>query len=83
VLTGPINGGYIVNPPSATSQGIGTAENLYLDFVNSPGSTDSTANGTSVLLAPGQTFSLFAIATGVLLRANAATSGHKFTAVVF
>jgi hypothetical protein len=83
VATGPINGGYVTNPSNAASQGIGAAENAYLDMVGTPGSTDSAANGTTVILQPGQTFALPALAAGVNVRVNAATSGHKLTAVVW
>jgi hypothetical protein len=83
VVTGPCKGGYITNPPNAASQGIGTAENLYVDPVNSPGHTDAAANGTTALLVPGQTFSFSALASGVVIKANGNTTGHKFSAVVF
>lgn len=78
-LSGPIGGGFVTNPPNAASQGIGAAENLYLDMVGTPGSTDADGNGTTVTLVPGQTFVLPSLATGVSVRVNAATSGHKFS----
>lgn len=83
VVTGPCTGGYITNPTTATSQGVGAAENMYIDMVATPGSTDAAANGTTVSIAPGQSFTIPALGTGVLLKANAATTGHKFTAVVW
>ncbi len=82
VIAGPINGGYITNPPDDTSQGV-TAENLYVDYVAAPGSTDAEANGTTTLLYPNDSFTIQPMASGSALRANAATSGHKFTAVVW
>ena len=82
-VIGPINGGYIVNPANATAQGIMTAENLYVDLVNPPGSSDALAYGTTVLLVPAQNFTLPAIATGVVVWVNAATSGHNITVVVW
>ena len=50
-------------------------------MVGTPGSTDATANGTTIVLAAGTSFTLPALATGVTVKANAATSGHKFTAI--
>ena len=82
-VVGPINGGYIVNPLNLAAQGIAAAENAYIDLVGTPGSTDGAANGTTQLLAPGQIFNLPALAAGVSVRLNAATTGHKFTIVVW
>lgn len=82
-ITGPITGGYVTNPPNLASQGIAAAENAYLDMVGTPGSTDSAGNGTTTILTPGQTFSLPSLATGVTVKLNAATTGHKFTIEVW
>jgi hypothetical protein len=71
------------NPATAAAQGIVTAENCYIDLVNPPGSTDSSANGTTVLLVPGQVFTVPAIGAGVVIWVNAATSGHKFSVTVW
>jgi len=83
VVTGLINGGYILNPLTAAAQKIVTAENLYIDFINTPGSTDATGNGTTLDLQPGQGYAIPAISSGVTLKANAATSGHAFTVYVW
>ena len=80
VLTGPIAGGTIANPLSAAAQGIGAAENLYISFVGTPGSTDAAPGNGTLILVPGASYSLPALADGVTLKANAATSAHKFTA---
>ncbi len=80
LLTGPVNGGYVVNPLNTAAQGV-TAENAYIDPVASPGSTDAVANGTTTLLAAGQVYSIPPMASGLTLKANAATSGHKLTVV--
>ena len=80
---GPLNGGYIINPPTAAAQGISAAENIYLDCINVPGSTDATGNGTTVVVQPGQTFSLPATPSGVSWRVNATTAGHRITALVW
>lgn len=81
ILSGPINGCYVVNPLNAAAQGIGAAENAYVDPVGTPGSSDSAANGTTTLLQSGQSFTCPPFASGINLKANAATSGHKLTVV--
>lgn len=83
VATGPINGGYVTNPLNAAAQKIATAENAYLDMVGNPGSTDANANGSTVLLAPGQNFDLPVLAAGITVKVNAATSGHALTVVTW
>ncbi len=83
VAEGPINGGYVVNPPNAASQGIGGAENAYIDMVAGPGDTDAAANGTTRILFPGDSFPLPALTSGVLVKVNAATGGHKLTVVTW
>jgi len=83
VVTGPINGGFVANPLNAAAQGLGAVENAYLDMVGTPGSTDATAIGTTYLLSPGQSFNLPALASGVNVKINAATAGHKFTVNVW
>lgn len=82
-VSGPINGGYVTNPSDAAAQGIGVAENAYIDMVGTPGATDAAANGTTSLLQPGQTFALPALAAGVNVKLNAATAAHAFTVVVW
>lgn len=81
VATGPLNGGFIVNPYNTAAQNV-TAENLYVDIVGTPGSTDANGNGTTTILFPGQSYSIPAIVTGKTVKVNAATSGHKFTVVI-
>lgn len=78
-VLGPTVGGFITNPLTAASQGLGSAEELFLDMVTAPGSTDSAANGTTSALQPGQTFTLPALSVGIKVYVNAASSGHKFT----
>lgn len=82
LVTGPCNGGWVTNPTNAAAQGIATAENANVDPVAAPASGDANGNGTTTVLLPGQTFEIPALASGQLIRANAATSGHKFTVVV-
>lgn len=85
VATGPINGGYIANPLSPYAQNLSPSapENLYLDMVATPGATDALAFGTTILLVPGQDFMLPALAAGVVVRVNAATSGHRFAGALW
>ena len=82
-VTGPIYGGFLTNPFSAAAQGVATAENLYIDMVGVPGASDATANGTTVLLQPGQNFTFPWLAVGVLVRINAASSGHRVSGEVW
>lgn len=82
-VLGPVVGGYIVNPANAAAQGLGSAENMYLDMVAAPGSTDAQAIGTTVLLVPGQDFYLPTLPDVVTVYVNAASNGHKFTCVVW
>ena len=72
------NGGYITNPLTATDQGISAIEPLYIDPVGSAAILQG--NGTVFALQPGQTWSVI---PGQITPtyANAATTGHKFSAV--
>ena len=83
VAVGPCAGGYLVNPLAALSQGIPTPEELYVDPVAAPGSTDSAANGTCAALQPGETYTIPPLGAGQVLRVNAATAAHAFTVVVW
>jgi len=83
LVTGPVSGGYITNPANASAQGISVAENAYVNPVGTPGSTDAAANGTTVLLQPGQTYYIPAISAGRVVKGNAATSGHLLTVVTW
>lgn len=67
----------IQNPCSATSQGIATAENLFINF---EGKSASTSAGNSIELVPCGSFdSAWAASPGVIT-VNAATSSHQYTA---
>jgi len=85
VASGPISGGYVINPNPVAAQGIGgdVPENGYLDMTEPPGSTDSTASGTTSILFPGDRFDLPALNGGVSVYVNAASSGHKLTVVIY
>lgn len=71
------SGGYIVNPLLATDQGLASAEVLY---VNQVGAATVTANGTTIALQPGQSYTVIPnTTTPVSVASNSAN--HKFTAV--
>jgi D-lyxose ketol-isomerase len=70
-------GGYIVNPTLAADQGVATAEPLY---VNQVAAATLKANGTTIALQPGQSYSVIPnTVTGVTV--SAASPSHQFTAV--
>jgi hypothetical protein len=70
-------GGYIVNPLLAADQGLGAAEVLYIDQVTT---TDLNANGTTIALQPGQSYTIIPLTTTPVSVASASPN-HKFTAV--
>jgi hypothetical protein len=83
VVTGPIRGGYIQNP-SGGGQGVNAPEALYIDIVNTPGSRPQDLHrNTTFELSPGEWFTIPPLQPGVQVKANAETSGHLFTAVVW
>ena len=82
-VAAPIYGGFLTNPASAAAQGLATAENLYIDMVGIPGASDAAAYGTTVILQPGQNFTFPWLAVGVLVRINAASSGHRVSGEVW
>lgn len=75
---GPLLGGFLQNPIKAQDQDIAIAEVLYVDLIN-PAALEE--NDTTQALQPGQTFNIPANFTGNV-SVNAATSGHRFSAVV-
>ena len=75
-ISGPYNGYFIVNPLSATDEGV-AVEPLYVDPTTT---ATGTGNATNSALAPGQPY--YASTPGVgPVSVNAASSGHKFTCV--
>jgi hypothetical protein len=70
-------GGYIVNPTAAADQGVPTAEPLYVNQV-----TNATlqANGTTIALLPGQSYTVIANTT-TPVTVSSATGSHSFTSV--
>lgn len=70
-------GGYIVNPLTAADQGLSVAEVLYVDQVE-PANT--SANGTTIALQPGQSYTVIPNTTTPVTVASASPN-HKFTAV--
>ncbi len=79
VFFAPLQGGLIVNPAYAEDQGIAVAETLFVDIV-SPATDGQTS--TTIPLQPGQSFTIPPGDT-ISVSANAATSGHRFSAVAF
>jgi hypothetical protein len=74
-FAGPVKGCEIYNPPTATDEGITTAETLYVDIVNT--ATVGAANGTSHPVPPGSSWNCPPGQT-TSLSANGATSLHNF-----
>lgn len=70
-------GGYIVNPTSAADQGLAAPEPLYVNQVT--GAT-LQANGTTIALQPGQSYSVIPFTT-TPVTVVAASPSHQFTAV--
>lgn len=67
-----LSSGAVVNPFNAS-------ESLFVNIVNTAGTTAPGANGTTVELVPGQAFPLPPNFGGVV-SVNAVTNGHTFTA---
>jgi hypothetical protein len=70
-------GGYIVNPLLAVDQGLATAEVL---FVNQVSPCDVHANGTTIALQPGQSYTVIPNTTTTVSVASL-SANHQFTAV--
>lgn len=76
-VNAPSKGCYLQNPLTAGNQGIGVAEDL---FVNPVTTATTVGNGTTADLAPGQSYNCPpGMTTALSVIAN--TSGHKFTVV--
>lgn len=73
------NGGFILNPLSATDQGLSVAEVLYINPVTSAG---LVGNGTTFALQPGQVWEIIPGQT-TPTSANAASTGHAFSVVIY
>lgn len=83
VAPGNVNGGFITNPSSASDQGIGGAEPLYVScVVANPGSAPGAGNGTTFVLYPGQTWTMIPGQT-TQTWVNAATNGHNFSGTYY
>jgi hypothetical protein len=78
VVNGPASGFYILNPLTAGGQKIGAAENLYVDLIATPNSTDAACLGTTIVLQPGQSYVGGGFPAGFSLEVNAATTNHFF-----
>jgi hypothetical protein len=73
------SGGYIVNPLLAADQGLATAEVL---FVSQVGNAITNANGTTIALQPGQSYTVIPQTTTPVSVASLSPN-HKFTAVMW
>jgi hypothetical protein len=71
------SGGYIVNPFAAADQGLAVAEVL---FVNQAGAAITNANGTTIALQPGQSYTVIP-STTTPVSVCSLSANHKFTAV--
>jgi len=71
------SGGYVVNPLLAADQGLGASEVLY---INQVGAATVAANGTTIALQPGQSYTVIPLTTTPVSVASP-SGGHKFTAV--
>lgn len=72
-------GGYIVNPASSSDQGLASPEVLYVDQV---GQAKTQANGTTIALQPGQSYTVIPNTVTPVSVASASAS-HQFTAVMW
>lgn len=80
---GQINGGYITNPASEVDQNVNPPEDLLIDQVSNSSTLASLLGyGTTIRLPPGGSISLIP-GTTLPTFANATTSGHRFTVVVY
>lgn len=77
VFPGGKAGGVITNPADPGDQGLSVAEVLY---VNPVGAAALAGNGTTFALYPGQSWTVIPEQT-TTTTVNAASSGHKFSAV--
>jgi hypothetical protein len=72
-------GGYIVNPTDAADQGLASPELLYINQVSN---ALLQANGTTIALQPGQSYSVIPNTT-TPVTVSSASANHKFTAVMW
>lgn len=73
-------GGFITNPFNSDDQGLGASENLYVGPITQPGSTPGQGNGTTFVVFPGGSWPVIAN-QDTPTYVNAASSGHKFSAI--
>lgn len=71
------NGGFITNPLTSTDQGLSSPEVLYISPV---GVATLFGNTITFALQPGQTWNVIP-GQETVTTVNAASSGHKFSAV--
>lgn len=74
------NGGLIVNPLTASDQGLSVAEPLYINPTGKP--AQLVGRNQTFAIQPGQTWFVVPSQSTTTF-ANAASSGHRFSCVVF
>jgi hypothetical protein len=79
VASGPMLGGFIVNPRTRGEQNVPMVETLFVSFT---GSADDIQNSTTFPVQPGQRFNFPANLSGTV-SVNATTAGHRFAGVVY
>lgn len=77
VIPPNVSGGYIVNPFNASDQGLTNTEELFIDQVENAG---TVANGTTLALQPGQSYTVIPNTTTSVTVASP-SGNHKFTAI--
>lgn len=75
-----IGGGFIQNPQDPADQGLTDPEPLYVDPVGAPLAGPGNGWGTTFVLLPGQVWTMIPGQT-TPTRVNAASSGHRFSAI--
>ncbi len=79
-LYGPLVGGVVTNPATAADQGLVLPEILYIDITGADATLGISVS--SYPLQPGQSY-LLPLGQTTNVSVNAATSGHKFSAVLW
>ena len=80
LVTGPVQGCYILNPLTAADQNIATAEVAYVNPVTT--ATQNSTNGSSTALQPGQSFNCIpGMTTNV--SGIAATNSHNLVVIAW
>lgn len=80
---GPVlNGGFLVNPASATDQAISNAEDICINPVGAAANPSGALNGTNFRISPGQAWQFIPGQT-TNTSMNASTSNHAVSGIQF